>query len=156
MGRVSGYTLDAMTSDAAFNATFTVYRATETINDSGGLSKAWGVVASGSGRAREYTDAERLANDVRKDMMMHKLYCEPTLDVQRGDVIVVNNAPAGGSEMFLVIHPHLPDNVLHHFEIKAKSFLMGSSETPMGFGPVLNIDSRHHETLDVTEHNTLA
>jgi len=32
-----------------------------------------------------------------------------------------------------VIHAHLPDNVMHHYEIKAKSFLYGSSETPMGF-----------------------
>jgi hypothetical protein len=87
---------------------------------------------------------------------MHKLYCEPTLDVQRGDIIVITNAPAGGSMMFLVLHPHLPDNVLHHFEIKAKSFLIGSSETPMGFTPVINVDSDNQETLDVTEHNTLA
>lgn len=134
MGRVSGYTLDALVSDGAFNATFSVYRATETINDSGGFSKTWEVVDSGQGRAREYSDSERLANDVRKDEGMYKLYCEPTLDVQRGDIIVVTNAPAGGSKTFLVSHPHLPDNVLHHFEIKAKSFLMGSSETPMGFG----------------------
>ena len=133
MGRTSGYTLDALTSDGAFNSTFTVHRATETINDSGGFAKTWEVVDSGRGRAREYTDSERLANDVRKDEGMHKLYCEPTLDVQRGDIIVVTNAPAGGSVRFLVLHPHLPDNVLHHFEIKAKSFLMGSSETPMGF-----------------------
>jgi hypothetical protein len=53
--------------------------------------------------------------------------------VQRGDVIVVTNAPSGGASTFLVEHPHLPDNVMHHLEIKAKSFLMGSNETPAGF-----------------------
>jgi hypothetical protein len=93
---------------------------------------------------------------VRKDKITHKLYCEPTLDVMRGDIIVVTNAPAGGSEMFLVIHPHLPDNVLHHYEIKAKSFLMGGSETPMGFTPDISVASSDNVALEIPEHNTLA
>jgi len=133
MANISAYPLDAMVSDGAYNATFSVYRATETLNDSGGESKAWALVDTGIGRVREYSDNERLANEGRKVEESHKLYCEPTLDVQRGDVIVVTNAPQGGSKTFLVIHAHLPDNVMHHYEIKAKSFLYGSSETPMGF-----------------------
>ena len=133
MANVSGYSLDAMVSNDVYNATFSVYRATETFNDSGGLSKAWGLVDTGIGRVREYSDNERAASDTRKEKLSHKLYCEPTLDVNRGDIIVVTNAPVGGSVTFLVIHALLPDNVLHHYEIKAKSFEYGTSDTPMGF-----------------------
>jgi hypothetical protein len=137
MPKLSAYSLDPWISDEAFNATFQVYRNTVSMDDSssgsGGITNSWSVVDSGAGRARELIDHERLANDVRKDKLTHKLYCSPLLDVQRNDVIVVTNAPAGSSSTFLVMHPHLPDNVLHHFEIKAKSFIVGSSETPAGF-----------------------
>lgn len=122
-----------MMSDAAYNATFSVYRATETLNDSGGESKAWALVDTGAGRTRELGDSERSSNDARKVAMTHKLYCDPTVDIQRGDVVVFTNEPDGGTETLLIIDAHLPDNVAHHYEILAKSFLYGSSETPMGF-----------------------
>jgi len=133
MANVSGYPLDAMVSDGAYNATFSVYRATETLNDSGGESKAWALVDTGVGRTRELNDSERSSDEVRKVKMSHKLYCDPTIDIQRGDVVVFTNAPTGGTETLLIIDTHLPDNVTHHYEILAKSFATGSSETPMGF-----------------------
>jgi len=137
MPNQSAYPLDPWISDVAFNATFEVYRNTVTMDGtttgSGAVTNSWNIVDTGDGRTRELNDHERLANDARKDKLTHKLYTRPSLDVQRGDVIVVTNAPSAGSTTFLVIHPHLPDNVMHHFEIKAKSFIMGSSETPAGF-----------------------
>ena len=137
MPNQSAYSLDPWISDVAFNSTFEVYRNTVsmdgTTTGSGAVTNSWNIVDTGVGRTRELNDHERLANDARKDKLTHKLYTHPSLDVQRGDVIVVTNAPSAGSTTFLVIHPHLPDNVMHHFEIKAKSFIMGSSETPAGF-----------------------
>ena len=155
MPKLSGYPLDAAVSDVAYNATFTVYRATRTPNDSGGVPQTWSLVSSGEGRARELSDNEKLANETRKDKISHKLYCGPTLDVQRGDVVVVTNAPAGGAQTFLVVHPHLPDNVMHHFEIKAKSFLRGSSETPTGFVFTAALSSDESDTVKPTEASHL-
>ena len=137
MPKLSGYPLDPMNSDVTYNATFSVYRNTESMDSSssgsGGITNSWAVVDTGVGRAREMNDSERLTNEVRKDKLTHTLYCGPSLNVQRGDVIVVTNAPTNGSNTFLVVHAHLPDNVMHHFQIAAKSFIYGSSETPVGF-----------------------
>ena len=133
MPKLSAYMDTANTNDVAYNSTIDVYRNTESRNDSGGLANAWAVVSSGLGRAREMNDHERLANDARKDKLTHKFYCDPTMDIQRGDVAVVTNAPMNGSNTFIVVHAHLPDNVVHHYELKAKSFIMGSNETPTGF-----------------------
>ena len=133
MPKLSAYMDVANTNDVAFNSTIDVYRNTEATNDSGGITNSWSVVSSGLGRSREMNDHERLANDVRKDKLTHKFYCDPTMDIQRGDVAVITNAPMNGSNTFIVVHAHLPDNVVHHYELKAKSFIMGSNETPTGF-----------------------
>ena len=133
MPKLSAYMDAANTNDQAYNSTIDVYRNTNAMNDSGGLTNSWSVVSSGLGRVREMTDHERLANDVRKDKLTSKFYCDPTMDIQRGDVAVLTNAPMNGTNTFIVVHAHLPDNVVHHYELKAKSFIMGSNETPAGF-----------------------
>ena len=135
MPKLSAYADVADTNDQAYNSTIDVYRNTESLSSSGsgGITNSWGIVSSGLGRIREMNDHERLANDVRKDKLTHKFYCDPTMDIQRGDVAVVTNAPMNGSNTFIVVHAHLPDNVVHHYELKAKSFIMGSNETPTGF-----------------------
>ena len=133
MPKLSAYMDAADTNDQAYNSTIDVYRNTNSTNDSGGVTNSWAVVSSGLGRIREMNDHERLANDVRKDKLTHKFYCDPTMDIQRGDVAVLTNAPMNGTNTFIVVHAHLPDNVVHHYELKAKSFIMGSNETPAGF-----------------------
>ena len=133
MPKLSAYMDAASTNDQAYNSTIDVYRNTNSTNDSGGVTNSWAVVSSGLGRIREMNDHERLANDVRKDKLTHKFYCDPTMDIQRGDVAVLTNCPMNGTNTFIVVHAHLPDNVVHHYELKAKSFIMGSNETPTGF-----------------------
>ena len=133
MPKLSAYMDAASTNDQAYNSTIDVYRNTNSTNDSGGVTNSWAVVSSGLGRIREMNDHERLANDARKDKLTSKFYCDPTMDIQRGDVAVLTNAPMNGTNTFIVVHAHLPDNVVHHYELKAKSFIMGSNETPAGF-----------------------
>ena len=137
MPKLSAYMDVANTNDQAYNSTIDVYRNTEsmdaTSSGSGGITNSWAVVSSGLGRVREMNDHERYANDVRKDKLTSKFYCDPTMDIQRGDVAVLTNAPMNGTNTFIVVHAHLPDNVVHHYELKAKSFIMGSNETPAGF-----------------------
>ena len=124
MPKLSAYMDAANTNDQAYNSTIDVYRNTESMDSSssgsGGITNSWGVVSSGLGRVREMNDHERYANDVRKDKLTHKFYCDPTMDIQRGDVAVLTNAPMNGSNTFIVVHAHLPDNVVHHYELKAK------------------------------------
>ena len=133
MPQLSAYGLDAMVSDIAWNATFDIYRNSPTPTTAGGFTNSWAVVDSGVGRIRELHEMERLANEERKDKLTHRIYTPPTLDIQRGDVAVVTNAPPGGVTTFLVLHAHAPDNVAHHYEIGAKSFVVGDNETPKGF-----------------------
>ena len=137
MPKLSAYMDVASTNDQAYNSTIDVYRNTESMDHSstgsGGITNSWAVVSSGLGRVREMNDHERLANDTRKDKLTHKFYCDPTMDIQRGDVAVLTNCPMNGTNTFIVVHAHLPDNVVHHYELKAKSFIMGSNETPTGF-----------------------
>ena len=133
MPQLSAYGLDAMVSDIAWNATFDIYRNSPTPTTAGGFTNSWAVVDSGVGRIRELHEMEHLANEERKDKLTHKFYCDPTMDIQRGDVAVLTNCPMNGTNTFIVVHAHLPDNVVHHYELKAKSFIMGSNETPTGF-----------------------
>jgi hypothetical protein len=128
MGRLSGYPLDAVEESNLYPSTFSIYRASRTLTSHGATPMTWSLVDTAPGRVRELNAHERLQDDVRKDKLTHRCYCAPDADIVRNDVIVVSPPVQGGVNTFLVVHAHLPDNIMHHYEITAKTIVSGSAE----------------------------
>ena len=114
----------------SYNTCFTIYRASRPLNSAGGTPKVWSVVGSNiRGRATHKLNRERWANEKRTERLSESFYCDPWVDVQRGDVIRTS-APASGVKTILVEHVDMPANIWSHLEIVGKAFSVGDKEVP--------------------------
>ena len=114
----------------SYNTTFTIYRSTRPLTPSGATPKVWNVVGSNiPGRATHKLLRERWGGDKRIERLSQSFYCDPWVDVMRGDVIVTS-APVNGVKALLVEHVDMPANIWSHLEIIGKAFDIGGTEVP--------------------------
>jgi SPP1 family predicted phage head-tail adaptor len=96
------------------NRTFNHYRLTRVGNGYGGWEETWVQLADFQGRLRpvEGKELEWAESPVRQ--LMHVLYTKPTLDIRRGDRVVIDNREL---EVKLIREPSMAD---HHLEIDCR------------------------------------
>jgi len=115
----------------AYTSVFTIYRMTQTPGTGGKIPKTWNAIETNvPGRATHKLNRERFVNDLRKERLSQSFYCDPWVDVKRGDVVVVTNAPSNGVKALLVEHADIPANLNSHVEIIGKAFDIGGKEVP--------------------------